>query len=350
MSGKFRSRDEFLKVKDQFFDNCKIKGHPNSLTKEIWRQIESFAGYAFAKGHSASYAVESYQSLFLKAYFPLEYLVATLNNGGGFYRPEIYFHEAKILGATILTPCINTSDYEHTLKSKNIFLGLMILRNLEYKITENILNNRSQNGPYTSLDNFIDRVQIGIEQISILIKIDAFRFTNKNKHELLWQAHFKMNSIPPNNRNQFLLFNQKRVEHILPELKTSKLETMFEQIEAFGFPLCGYFKILTTAPKNNNSTNQLHDYLNKNVDIYGYLIAMKNTKTHTGKRMAFGTFLDQFGNIFDTVLFPKIQEKYQLRERGIYRMYGKVVKEFGFLSIEVIKIVKQDYIQDPRYA
>ncbi|WP_035091814.1 DNA polymerase III subunit alpha [Aquimarina macrocephali] len=350
MSGKFRSRKEFKDVKNKFINNCKNEGYAESLIFEIWDQIASFAGYAFPKGHSASYAVESYQSLFLKAYFPLEYLVATLNNGGGFYRPEIYLHEAKILGATILTPCINTSGYEHTINGKSIFLGLMILRNLEYKISENILSNRSQNGPYTSLDNFIDRVQIGIEQVSILIKIDAFRFTNKNKHELLWQAHFKINSIPSNNQNQFLLFNQKRVEHTLPELKTSKLETMFEQIEAFGFPLCGYFKILVTAPKNSNNANQLYDYLNKNIDIYGYLIAMKNTKTHTGKRMAFGTFLDQSGNIFDTVLFPKIQERYQLRGRGIYRIYGKVVKEFGFLSIEVIKIIKQDYIQDPRYA
>ncbi|WP_109097646.1 DNA polymerase III subunit alpha [Aquimarina sp. AU58] len=350
MSGKFRSRKEFKDVKNKFIKNCKNEGYAESLIFEIWDQIASFAGYAFPKGHSASYAVESYQSLFLKAYFPLEYLVATLNNGGGFYRPEIYLHEAKILGATILTPCINTSNYEHTLKGKSIFLGLMILRNLEHKVSENILKNRSQSGPYTSLDNFIDRVQISIEQISILIKINAFRFTNKNKHELLWQAHFKINSIPSNNHNQFLLFNQKRVAHTLPELKVSKLEAMFEQIEAFGFPLCGYFKILVTTPENSNNANQLYDYLHKNIDIYGYLIAMKNTKTHTGKRMAFGTFLDQFGNIFDTVLFPKVQEKYQLRGKGIYRMYGKVVKEFGFLSIEVIKIVKQDYIQDPRYA
>ena len=89
MSGKFRSRDEFLKVKQQFFDNCKKAGKPEELTTEIWRQIESFAGYAFAKGHSASYAVESYQSLFLKAYYPLEYMVATINNFGGFYQYRI---------------------------------------------------------------------------------------------------------------------------------------------------------------------------------------------------------------------------------------------------------------------
>ena len=101
MSGKFRSREEFLKVKNQFFENCKRKGHSHELTTEIWRQIESFAGYAFAKGHSASYAVESYQSLFLKAYYPLEYMVATINNFGGFYRVDLYLHEARMHGAVI---------------------------------------------------------------------------------------------------------------------------------------------------------------------------------------------------------------------------------------------------------
>ena len=69
MSGKFRSREEFQKVQDKFISNCRKKGYAESLISEIWNQVASFAGYAFAKGHSASYAVESYQSLFLRAYF-----------------------------------------------------------------------------------------------------------------------------------------------------------------------------------------------------------------------------------------------------------------------------------------
>jgi len=349
MSGKFRSRTEFKEVKNKFFTNCRIEGYPESLISEVWHQVASFAGYAFPKGHSASYAVESYQSLFLKAYFPIEYLVATLNNGGGFYRPEVYLHEAKLLGAEILTPCINTSEYEHVLQGKTIFLGLMILRNLDFKTSEAILSNRKKYGLYTSLDNFIDRVTISTEQISILIKIGAFRFTKKNKPELLWEAHFKLNNTTEDIDNQPVLFSQKRTKYKLPELNVSKLEEVFEQIESFGFPLFGYYPILVSPPRNKTTAKQLHKYRNKRIDIYGYLIAMKNTNTHTGKRMAFGTFLDQQGNVFDTVLFPKIQEKYKLRGKGIYRVYGKVVEEFGFLSIEVIKIMKQDYIQDPRY-
>jgi DNA polymerase-3 subunit alpha len=64
MSGKYRSRIEFQNIENQYFENCRERGYSEELSREIWRQIESFAGYAFAKGHSASYAVESYQSLF----------------------------------------------------------------------------------------------------------------------------------------------------------------------------------------------------------------------------------------------------------------------------------------------
>ena len=80
MSGKFRSREEFQKARQSFFDKARAKGRPDDMVAEIWRQVESFAGYAFAKGHSAYLAVESYQSLFIKAYWPLEYMTACINN------------------------------------------------------------------------------------------------------------------------------------------------------------------------------------------------------------------------------------------------------------------------------
>lgn len=350
MSGKFRSREEFKAVQQKFFINCKNEGYPDQITSEIWHQIASFAGYAFPKGHSASYAVESYQSLFLKTYFPLEYMVATMNNGGGFYRPEIYLHEAKMLGATIELPCVNTSHYEHIIQGKNIFLGLMLLRNLDHKTNTLLLEERIKNGIFTSLDDFIDRVPIGIEQISILIKINAFRFTNKNTHQLLWAAHIRLNQQPILNQDQTYLFQEKRINFTLPELKTANLETAFEQIETFGFPIEGFYTVLAQPTLNHKGTKDLKRYLNKHINIYGYLITLKKTSTSRGDRMMFATFLDQQGGIFDAVLFPQIASKHPLRGKGIYRMYGKVVEEFGFLSIEIQKILKQDYIPDPRYA
>jgi DNA polymerase III alpha subunit len=75
ISGKGRSKSALQKVKDNFFACCAEKEHPLKLSEEIYRQIESFAGYSFCKAHSASYAVESYQSLYLKVYYPVEFMV-----------------------------------------------------------------------------------------------------------------------------------------------------------------------------------------------------------------------------------------------------------------------------------
>ena len=92
MNHKSRRKEEMLELTKKFFDNCKSRGYSDAVTNEVWRQIESFAGYSFSKAHSASYAVESFQSLFLKAYFPLEFQVAVINNFGGFYPTWVYFN------------------------------------------------------------------------------------------------------------------------------------------------------------------------------------------------------------------------------------------------------------------
>ncbi len=348
MSGKFRSREEFEKVKDKFRSNCIQKGYSEHLIDEIWHQVASFAGYAFAKGHSASYAVESYQSLFLRAYFPLEYMVAVLNNGGGFYSAEFYIHDARMLGATIHAPCINKSHIANCIYDKHLYLGLMYLRDLEERVMHRIIKERSSNGNFSSLEEFADRVTISVEQLSILIRIDAFRFTEINKHELLWKAHLMLSK---NKRLEYpKLFPPKQQKFKIPKLNTTHLETAFEQWELLGFPLCSPFDLLLEEPKSKNGQHHLLCYLNKNIDIYGYLVTVKNTRTHHGKRMYFATFLDQFGEVFDTVLFPPTAAKYKFRGKGIYRSYGKVVSEFGFLSIVVSKMQKEAYVQDPRYA
>jgi DNA polymerase-3 subunit alpha len=348
MSGKFRSREEFQKVQDKFISNCRKKGYAESLISEIWNQVASFAGYAFAKGHSASYAVESYQSLFLRAYFPLEYMVAVLNNGGGFYRSEFYVHDARMMGATIHPPCVNKSMIVNRIYGKHIYLGMMYLRDLESRVMERILKERMLHGSFSSLEDFLDRVFIRMEQLSILIRIDAFRFTGINKHELLWKAHLMLSK---NDRLEHpKLFPPRHQKFQMPQLNTTTLETAFEQWELLGFCLCSPFELLEEPPKNSNGQKDLERHLNKYIDIYGYLVTVKNTSTHHGKRMHFATLVDQHGEVFDTVLFPPVAAKYYFRGKGIYRFYGKVVEEFGFLSIEVIKMKKENYVQDPRYA
>lgn len=349
MSGKFRSRDEFLKVKQQFFDNCKNDGKPYEFVADVWRQIESFAGYAFAKGHSASYAVESYQSLFLKAYFPLEYMTATINNFGGFYRTELYVHEARMHGGIIEPPCINTSYTQAIIKGKTIYLGFMFLQSLESRIMKHIVLERTQNGQFESLDDFIERVPISVEQISILIKINAFRFTKVNKRELLWEAHLKISKTVIQ-EHVMTLFKTERINYKTPKLSSTDLENAFDEIELLGFPLCNPFHLLEHPFLNHMRAKQLLSFKDKTITIKGYLVATKNTKTSNGKGMHFGTFLDYDGDFIDTVHFPPVATKYPFRGKGIYVITGKVMVEFDCVNIEVSSMERAAIIEDPRYA
>ncbi len=347
MSGKFRSRDEFQKVKEKFFSNCREKGHDEVMVQEIWKQIESFAGYAFAKGHSASYAVESYQSLYLKHYYPLEYMVATLNNGGGFYRPEIYIHEARMCGGIIHAPDINHSRYETIIKGKHIYLGFHFLQGLETKVAYGIAVERELNGAYASLEDFINRLKIGIESLDHLIRINAFAFTGENKRALLWKAHLKLNRKPAN--RQMPLFQQEEKKFEIPNLPLESIENTFDEMELLGFPLSSPFQLLEKPLENTLLARHMANYIGESIVLYGYLVTVKNTKTHNGKRMNFGTFLDAEGAWIDTVHFPPVVAKYPFRGKGIYKLVGKVVEEFGFLSLEVLYLEKLPYMEDPRY-
>jgi DNA polymerase-3 subunit alpha len=106
MSGKYRGHKQFEKIREKYFRLCKEKEYPDEITNEVWRQIESFGGYSFSKAHSASFVVESYQSLISKTYYLMEFMVAVINNFGGFYSRGLYFHEMKKTGATLQLPCM----------------------------------------------------------------------------------------------------------------------------------------------------------------------------------------------------------------------------------------------------
>jgi len=349
MSGKYRGREEFKKVQEKFFANCREKGYADELSKEIWRQIESFAGYAFSKGHSASYAVESYQSLFLKAHYPLEYMCATINNFGGFYSTELYVHEARMNGADIQAPCVNRSGYLTTLDGNRLYLGFIHLHEFEMRAAEKLVKARTAKGAFVDFDDFIDRVAMGIEQVSILIRVGAFRFTGINKRELLWKAHMKLGKSTAEPIAE-KLFSVSHKNYTLPELTTTAAEEAFDQMELLGFPLCNPFDLLESTPEDLLLASDLPAHLNRSITLYGYLVTVKVTKTSNGQRMNFGNFLDRDGYFFDTVHFPQSAGQYPFRGRGVYIVTGKVSEEFGCYSIEVTRMQKAALIPDPRYS
>jgi DNA polymerase-3 subunit alpha len=350
MSGKPRFKNEFRLIVERFFSNCKKRGYPENITKEVWRQIESFAGYSFSKAHSASYAVESYQSLFLKAHFPLEFMVAVINNFGGFYRTWVYFNEAKRCGATINLPCVNNSNNTTSIFGSNIFIGFVHISNLEKKAVKSLIEERKHNGNYSGLEDFLRRVVISLEQIIILIRVDSFRFTGKSKVQLLWQARLLM-SKSKTIKKSGVLFSVPARKFELPLLYQSKLEDTYDEIELIGFPVTmSYFDMLETKFRGEIFASDLINNIGKKVRLVGHLVTIKYVRTVRREIMHFGTFHDAYGEFIDTVHFPKSLKKYPFRGNGVYLLLGLVTQEFGFPSITIEKMAKLSIKKDPRFV
>jgi DNA polymerase-3 subunit alpha len=349
MSGKYRSRKEFQAIRDKFFCNCLEKGHTKELTTTIWKQIESFAGYAFSKGHSASYAVESFQSLYLKAYFPIEYMVATINNFGGYYRTEFYVHEARRTGAAIEAPCVQESEWQTVVRDKTIYLGFNLINGISKTDIRKLLMVRKEISTFDSFDQFLKLTYLTIENVLLLVRINAFRAVSPEKAQLKWRVHlFYKASKPKESAPE--LFEQPSKKFTFPSLPIDQLEQAFEEMELLDFPLCNPFLLLKDSVTPEIKAEELSTHKGKNLLLYGYLIAIKNTKTNRGDIMYFGTFQDYWGTVFETVHFPPIAKQYPFQGRGIYKLYGKVMEEFGYFSIEVIQSIKLNYVEDVRFS
>jgi DNA polymerase-3 subunit alpha len=334
MSWKFKERNEFSKVQDKFFENCKKRKHNPEVVSRTWKQIETFANFAFSKGHSASYAVESYQALFLKAYHPLEYMVATLNNGGGFYRKELYIHEARLHGATIVRPDINNSGGLCTIQGNTIYLGLAMIEGMEQETILQIEKERKEHGPFTSLENFVKRTPLSIEQMRTLVRAGTFEFTGRGKKELLWEVHTLVQPAKKTTPRAELFETPVR-KWKLPLLTESPIDDAFNDLELFGFTLCSPFKLLRDQTPIDLKAADLKNHINQKVCILGYFITRKDTATSGGEKMHFGTFIDIDGRWIDTVHFPPSAREYPFVGPGCYELHGKVTQAYDFITLEV---------------
>jgi DNA polymerase-3 subunit alpha len=348
MSGKFRSREEFQRVRDAFFENCLRKGYSLELTADVWRQIESFAGYAFSKGHSASYAVESYQSLYLKAYYPLEYMTATINNFGGYYRTEIYVHEARKFGAKIEAPSINFGAFECTLIGQRLIIGFNLVAGIEVRLIQQLMQERDRRGVFLGFDDLMRRLVIPLEQLSLMIRIGALRDFPESRKELLWKAHFYHHSLGKKPKlPELFAVPEKRFK--LPELDEQLHEQAFEQMELLGFPLCNPFDLLAYPLPSHTLAYEMPSKFSAVVEMYGYLVTIKNSKTASGTVMNFGTLIDKNGDTIDTVHFPESVKKYPFFGKGVYFLKGRITEEFGYYCLEVGEMRKIPFKEDVRF-
>lgn len=340
MSGKYRSEKGFEKIRKAFFDGAAEMKRPKETTQQVWKQITSFAGYSFSKAHSASFAVESFQSMYLKAHYPLEFMVAVLNNFGGFYEPWVYVNEARKEGAQIEPPCVNNSQINNQIQGKTIYLGFVYVQNLHQKMVEKMIEERKKNGPFRSMNGLIERLNPPLEQLILLIRVGAMRFTGKSKQELLWNAHL----IKKNNHWQKAhrpLFPIPRIDYKLPVLENSPLSDARDELELLGFPVGMWlFDLLKTKHRGDINASEMKACNGKTIRMMGQLVTIKPVVTAKKELMKLATFMDYQGQLFDTVHFPLAILKYPFQGTGIYLLKGLVKNEFEHYTLDVQKMAK----------
>jgi len=347
MSGKMRSHHAMQLIVSRFFESCDEKNIPRKVSNELWRQIESFAGYSFCKAHSASFALLSFQVAYLKAHFPAEFMASVLNNRGGFYSSAVYIQEAKRLGIKILLPCINESEYEYKGKDKQIRIGFMAIKNFSHTSVKTILEQRKKHGKYFSLADFIVRTRIGIKEIEILIKCGAMDCFNETRYTLLRLTDVYLNKLKLLETDYNNLFKNESFE--LEKTVKTKNDFSLEkkcmaEYESFDYMVTRHPLEFFTEWNEKLSllpSNQMENYKGKKVKMIGWYISSKRIRTKKGEVMKFLSLEDLSGT-YEAVIFPRVYSVVaeNTLSMGPYLVEGKIDTEnFNNIIVENLEIL-----------
>jgi DNA polymerase-3 subunit alpha len=169
------------KMKGQFVEGAKAKGHPEDKLQKIWTDWEAFAQYAFNKSHSTCYALVAYQTAYLKAHYPAEYMAAVLNNQGNIEKIKFYMEECQRMGLQVLGPDVNESLKGFAVAKENVVrFGLNAIKGVGEAAVEDIIADREANGSFDSIYDFIKRVnqrtvnKKSMESLALAGALDCF--------------------------------------------------------------------------------------------------------------------------------------------------------------------------------
>jgi DNA polymerase III alpha subunit len=353
MSGKMRSHDAMKTLEDKFYDSCRNKKIKEHAAKEIWRQMESFAGYAFCKAHSASFALLSYQVAFLKAHYPAEFMASVLSNGGGYYSAAVYIWESKRLGLKVRLPSINHSCFEYLGYGHTIIIGFMAVKNFTSESADNIVREREYNGPFTSLQNFLTRTNIKYEETVMLIHCGAMDCFNELRPYLLRLLDLYFARIKNFYRNYNDLFADDILQ-LTEQVRIKKDYTIEEkciaEYESFDYMVSRHPLEFYTGLLDYNKiikADQMKSNHGKKVRMFGWYMTSKRISTKKGDVMKFLSLEDLTGT-FEAVIFPNVY--FRVAEKtlsmGPYVVEGRVdSKDSNNLIVENLEVLTSKSIK-----
>ncbi|TAN64408.1 DNA polymerase III subunit alpha [bacterium] len=321
--------EEMLKQKTKFLDGARKKEIPPKIAEKIFDLMDKFAGYGFNKSHSAAYALIAFQTAYLKAHYPVEFMSALMTSAIDSTDSVVkYVNECRELEIKVSPPDVNESAKEFTVSGDVIRFGLAAVKNVGYASIEEIVSVRGA-GPFTSVIDFLSRVdsrKVNKKVIESLVKCGAFDFTGNKRAAIMASLDSLMDTAEAmwrdKNNGQKSIFDMlgpadlagsgvKNVEiSNVPEW--SEKELLGYEKETLGFylsshPLAGLKKELEAyATCSIDELNEKQS--DTEVVVGGIVTECKETTTKKGSRMAFIRLEDLSGSVEATV-FSDIYKK-----------------------------------------
>ena len=323
--------------RDKFLAGGMKKGVERQILQAVWEQILSFAGYSFCKPHSASYALVSCKSAFLKANYPAEFIAAVISNQGGYYSPLAYLSEARRLGLEVLPPDINHSLFHYTGQRQSVRVGLMQIQGLNRAAVTKLLSERDRAGAFKSFQDFLRRLSLDSADVKLLIKAGCFDALEgqKRRPALLWELLGHQDK--PGNETASL-FDEPAQALPQPPAYEDK-QVLSQEVETLGFlvschPLLLYRREI--AQLKPVAARRMLAWRDRYITMIGWWVTAKTVQDKDGRPMEFASFEDTTG-IFDATFFPQAYARFcqKLTRARPYVLKGKVEEEFGVATLTV---------------
>ncbi len=334
---------------------CIAKNIPETVANKIYDEMIDFAKYAFNKSHAAAYAVLSFQTAYLKHYYPVEFMAALMtsiqDNSG---KVSEYIYVSRKMGIGILPPDINVGERSFTADGKNIRYALSAIRSIGRPVIDALVEERTMNGPFTSLKDFCARLstrEVNKRTIENFIKAGAFSTLPGTRRQQMTMYAQILDEVTHERKvaltGQMSLLDfmggeeKKNYETALPPVGEYTPEELlaFEK-EVLGIYISGHpldaYRGLLEKHTNASTLDFLLDEENgaaavkdNSVVTVGGIISDRTTKTtRTGSLMAFIKLEDMFGQL-EILVFPKDYEKYRsvLEPENKVLVTGRVTAE-----------------------
>ncbi len=337
---KKRAGKRLEDYREMFCRGAAGRGVSADVVDQVWKMIMSFSAYSFCKPHSASYALVSYKSAYLRAHHPAEFMAAVLSNQGGYYSPFAYVSEARRMGLRVLPPDVNESRREYWGKGRSLRVGLMQLKGLRQSALEAVLEGRAK-GPYGSLEDFLFRVDIDPSDVKLLIKSGAMDGVacGATRPEMIWKTLAWHESRAARGGVVRSLFQDLKPISA-PHVPRYSLRTVLEhEVETLGFLLSRHPLTLYREPlarlKHVRATD-LGRHVGERVTTVGWWVSGKVVTTKDEEPMEFISFEDTSA-LFETTFFPRTYARFChiLNRARPYVLAGKVEEDFGAVTLTV---------------